>query len=232
MHLTAYFAARGVPDGGPASCGLVLNHRETERPIYEAGHFLGSQIRLEAAPYLALLRLLDIAADSSPDQLELCCPHRDLIEQITTASPSGPDEIQDLHTQVMMKLLRFDHWQIKLANPEPLRRPRELAESALREACDCVDLSIESSTQQQKQQHTGVPQWIVELLEDPGADCPARCTVGRRYPFGPDLPAGFCVHAARIALEDGPLLWADTEQTRMTTMCPFCEIPMRIERVQ
>lgn len=75
------------------------------------------------------------------------------------------------------------------------------------------------------------PQWTVQFTSaPPPAICPAPCGNHQRYTFGPQMPAGLCVHAAAVILDEGPLVWDDPAQQRDRTWCPRCKAEMLIER--
>jgi len=210
------------------ACPGVIINQTTARPVHEAGYYLGPTASAQAATFATLLKALEVALPLDPGRIELHCANELLVRQVTgQAAPGGDDEL-DLYEQSLGALLRLDSWQIRATEPAEVQRANDLAGHALHQAEDVHDLHVDDSTVRHRREHTGVPQWTVELLEDPGADCPARCVSGKRYAFGPDTPAGFCVHAAIVAMTDGPLTWPDPDQRRMTTSCPHCDTPLRI----
>ncbi len=230
MNLTIEYDWRAAPDGLRRACGVVVIDADAARPVHEAGYLLPDAGDDESAALGGLLVLLDRVAPLKPRRLDLRCADRRLVDQITTGAAVGR-EAGPLFDLAMRRLLQLDNWQISLQDDERIRRAAHLSEQALNADADVVAVDLTESPRQHKRQYTGVPQWTVKLLEDPGPHCPARCGAGRKYPFGPDTPPGFCVYAARVALDDGPLAWSDAQQRRMTTVCPHCEAPMRIERV-
>lgn len=230
MHLTARFDCVRHEHHTDAACGLILFDQATARTIHETGCYLGKTHSPHHALLLALLRMLDLALPSKPQRLELACTSELLIRQITGELPISDPAERDLVEQAMAMLLKLDIWQISLTDDADRAQVSDLARRALLEACDVNDLDLQTSDLRHHPDHTGVPQWTIELLEDPGDQCPARCNSGRRYAFGPDTPAGLCVHAAIGALIDGPLCWPDPDQQRMTTSCAHCGTPLRIER--
>ncbi|MFA7236946.1 MAG: reverse transcriptase-like protein [Phycisphaeraceae bacterium] len=221
--------------------GIVITDAQAARAIHEAGHDLGDQPTPQAAALAALLKSLQVVAPLRPDTLELRCCNELLVRQITSGGAAcgtsgvsgGGGETSEaaIYEQVLALLLRIDSWRMTLIEPADNRRAYELAERAFAEGGPVTDLHHHDSRQLHHSAHTGIPQWTVELLEHPGHDCPAHCTAGKKYPFGPDLPGGFCVHAAIVALADGPMTWSDPDQKQMTTYCPHCETPLRITRV-
>lgn len=231
MDLVVQFDCVTQGRAGPAACGIVVIDAQTARTVHEAGYYLGESPTPQVAQFETLSRSLDLAASLAPDRLDLRCANELLIRQVTGASPINDEREQSLFEQMVVALLRFDSWQIGLMGEEDDRRPAELAERALTEAGEVVELHHEQAKTEQHESHTGVPQWTVRLMEPPGAGCPARCKAGVAYPLGPDTPAGLCVHAAQVAITDGPLYWADDQQQRMTSVCPVCEVPLQIDRI-
>lgn len=209
---------------------MVIVDQATARPIHQSGHVIPAGGSVHRQALQGLITSLDQAAALKPQRVDLCCDNEELVEQIT-AGRFIESDAQGWLEQALRLLLSFDQWQIK-ADPEQLeRRCAELADQAVSSGAAVDQLTADQAHRRQSESQTGVPQWTVELLEEPGADCPAGCKAGRKYPFGPDVPQGLCVHATEVALTDGPLHWDDPTQQRMTTYCPHCEAPMRIVRV-
>ncbi len=231
MHLIVHFDWLRHSEQSDAACGLVVLDQRSARPVHEAGLYLGKLASDQRAAFTALVRAIELAAPMQPEQLDLRCANELLVRQITGEAPLVEQANIDLYQRAITALLRLNAWQIGLIEAEQRRPATELAQRALTEATDITDLSAADVPQLHHHAHTGVPQWTVELLEDPGVDCPARCRPGRRFAFGPDTPAGFCVHAMIVAMSDGPMGWTDPTQQRMTSSCPHCDAPMRIERV-
>lgn len=217
--------------GGQAAYGFVVTDADSARAIHEAAHLAEASDPL-LVNYEALMRVVDLLIDERPEQAEIRCTSREMIEQITGGGPAqSGGEAERAYESVMMRLLKLDSWSLVPHDRGHSRRATQLAQHALEAGGDVVSLEIDDAAVQQKQRHTGVPQWTVELLDDAGERCPARCKAEVRFPFGPDTPAGFCVYAAAVALADGPMAWSDPQQQRMTTVCPHCDVPMRIVRV-
>ncbi len=230
-ELTVQFSCLFQGRTGPASCGIVVFDHRSARSIHEAGYYLGDLPSHQAAMFSALLKALEVAMPLNPASLDLRCSNELLVRQLTGAAAVGRDDEVDLYEQSLAALLRLDTWQIGLIDPTENQRAAELAQRAMGEAGEVAELDAETASRLHERRHTGVPQWTVELLEDPGAQCPARCEAGRAYAFGPDTPAGLCVHAALVALTDGPLVWTDPEQRQMTSLCPRCEVALRLRLV-
>lgn len=211
---------------------MIVIDARTARPIHESGGYLGDRATAQDAAFASLLTVLETIAEMNADSLELQCTNEWLVRQVTGASPIDQPTQMELYEQVVGRLLQLDTWKIVVVEATEIQRAADLAERAVADAAGLTDLNVNEARAAHHEQHTGVPQWTVELLEDPGPDCPARCRTGRKYAFGPDLPAGFCVHAGIVALTDGPLTWSDPDQKRMTTVCPNCDVALRITVVR
>jgi ribonuclease HI len=231
MNLTLHIATSGGEAGDAYACGVVVVDQASARPVHEAGYLLGRLESPHVADYRSLIRAIELVLPLKPADVEIRCLSQRLVNQITGAEMVDSAAIEPLYEQTLALLLQLDLWRLTLSTREESRRAMELADHALRQSGDVVRLDTDTAATQQQAKHTGVPQWTVELLEEPGRDCPARCKAGIRYAFGPDTPAGFCVFATSVSLVDGPLNWPDRSQKRMTTVCPHCEVPLQIQIV-
>ena len=238
MDLTLHIMSVLDEPGERCACGVVLLDATAARAVHEGGYLLGAMPGPHAGDFHALIRALELAAPLSPERVDIRCGSQRLVNQVTGVEPCDEADLAPLFEQALQRLLMIDNWQIGRIGKAERERPERLARAALDSGRDVVDLDREEAPRRQRREHTGVPQWTVELLDEPGAAgesetaCPARCHAGVRYAFGPDTPAGFCVHATSVSLLDGPLNWPDPTQRRMTTICPHCEIPLRIEMVE
>jgi ribonuclease HI len=229
MDLSIEFASIIRARDGPSACGVVITDRTTARAIHASGHDLGTQPSAQAALLAALDQALDLAGPLEPQTVELRCASELLVRQITGRSPVA-DVPASRFESITRKLLGLDSWRITAADAAQMHRAQALAERALAEAGPVTELNPGDAAKRQQQRHTGVPQWTVELVGEPHA-CPAGCCAGQRFAFGPDTPAGLCVHAAVVALTDGPMAWLSPDQQSMTTLCPHCECTIRLQRV-
>ncbi len=211
------------------ACGVVVTDTDAARSIHEAGYYLGELADRDRAAEEALLKAVTAAGEEEPETLEVGCTDAGLVERVTTGAVEGASEALQ---KALWALLGFENWRIRVVEQGEVQRAAELASEAMGRAGPVDVLNASTAAKQQKQAFTGVPQWTVTLLEDPGRDCPAGCGPDRTYPFGPDTPAGFCVYAARAVLQEGPLGWeAGSGQQRLTMLCPVCDAPMRIDRI-
>ena len=226
--LTIQFECLTRGGGAEAACGVVITDPRTARAIHEAGYYLDPAPTVQAAGFAALLKAMEVAEAMTPESLDMRCGNELLVRQLTAQATVTDEREMTLFEQAITALLRLDSWRITAVDSDELRRASDLAQRALDECGGVSELHADDAARLHGQQHTGVPQWTVTLLEHPGDACPARCEAGRRYAFGPDTPAGFCVHASIVALTDGPLTWTDPDQRSMTTVCPHCDTPIRI----
>lgn len=231
MECTVYFHVTAFEPGRPVGCGIRVVDDDSARPIHESGICLPDTLDRHTAALDALTRVLDIILPLGSTRVALCCDNELLTRQVTGQTRVTMASLEARFHDTMMRLLQLDEWQITTIDGPEMSYVTDLATRAAREGQPVEALSFEQADQQ-RETRTGVPQWTVMLLEDPGRACPAGCGGQVRYPFGPDTPAGFCVHATRVVLEDGPLTWADPDQCRMTTVCPCCDVPISIERVR
>ncbi|MAE60014.1 MAG: hypothetical protein CMJ49_01510 [Planctomycetaceae bacterium] len=230
MDYTLYIHITSPHPGRPLACGIQIIDDDAARPIHESGSPLTDTEDRHAAAFDALNHALDLIVPLPAQRVALCCDNELLTQQVTGATPITIPALAERFNQTMNRLLRLHAWQINTVDSPPIARATELADAAARQGHTIEPITFDQADHR-REPHTGVPQWTVTCLEDPGARCPAPPTPHTRYPFGPDTPAGLCVHAARAALDDGPLHWPDPNQQRMTTVCPHCHAPIRIERV-
>jgi ribonuclease HI len=229
-HLAVHLAIRCAGSAGPGGCGVVIVDQSSARPVHESGHLIPGAGSAHRQALRGLITSLETAAALKPERLDVCCDNQELVEQIT-AGRFVESDAQSWLEQALRLLLSFDQWQIKADDQQLEPRCAELAQRVVQSGRAVDQLTADQAHRKQSESQTGVPQWTVELLEEPGRDCPAGCRAGRKYPFGPDVPEGLCVHAAEVALTDGPMHWDDPTQQRMTTCCPHCAVPMRIRRI-
>lgn len=232
MDLQIVFTAN-QPSGAPAVCAMVATDMANGGTIHEATCLIPADLSPTLTRYHAITRTLDLAEQLGATDLRLKCPWQSMVDQLTIGSPleDQSPQAQTIFEQVLGRLWQLDTWQITTDKQSP---EAKLAQRMMANAQDDPQAQIISdldTAQRRREQYTGVPQWTVELLEDPGCDCPARCQPGKKYMFGPDTPQGLCVHAAAAALAEGPLQWTDPEQKRLTTICPHCEVPIRIDKI-
>ncbi len=206
------------------ACGVVIVDTRTMRPIHESGHWLGAVPSDLEAAYRALLIGTEIAAAHHPENTQLRTPGGDtLANTVTGAAPVEPT-LAPWHERIVSALLQLDGWYLDRLDRAEEPRAASLAQRALRDTQDLPNTPAPDSTPAE-------PRWVVEFSTDTAPPCPKPTRMQNRYGFGPDTPAGLCVHAASAALSDGPLTWTDPAQRSMTTSCPKCGVPLSMRRV-
>ncbi|MBK8916084.1 MAG: reverse transcriptase-like protein [Phycisphaerales bacterium] len=138
MGLIVHFdgGARGNP--GPAGAGVVICD-DDEKPLFEAGYFLGP-LTNNAAEYNALLRSLERIALAPPQPVRLHSDSELLVRQITGEYQVKSPALEQLYMQAQRLLLRISHWSIRHVRRDANRRADQLANLAMDERRDVVVL--------------------------------------------------------------------------------------------
>lgn len=234
--MNALVVALSTAEGdGRWAGGLVVTDVSAARTVHAAGQLLEEAEGSEQAAYLALLRGLSVIEALEPEDVELQCDAAGLVAQLTGDGPVQP-HAEALYEQAMMRLLRLGLWRIRRVEATELSQAAELAEAALAEGGPVVEAQADAAATNGETANGQVGtesamRWVVAFAEDAGPRCPMDCRAGQRFGFGPETPAGFCVHALAAVVVDGPLAWQDPEQRRMTTTCPRCDVPLDISLV-
>jgi ribonuclease HI len=220
--------SRGNP--GPAAAGVVL--RNDDRPVYEAGHFLGRMTN-NVAEYRALLIGLDHAARLGATHLQVVSDSELMVRQITGDYRVKSELLAPLYEQAQQKLLRFDVWQIKHVKREHNSRADELANLAMDAGRDVVVISPESPAAEPTAPEAitpppPTPVWSATIVTIGDKECPAKCPAGRTFVFGPTTPAGLCIHAAQAVFDDEPAYWRERGTKQAIAHCPHCQADIRI----
>lgn len=214
---------------GHAAAGIVAVDPHRARTIHESGRDLGTFNSAQEAAAAGLERAIDVAERIGPDSVAIRCDNELLVRQVTGAAEANDEGLSERLNRVMFALLRLSGWHIAVAEPTETRRANELAQQTIEEGEVGAGEAAAEPTETEAA-GAASPEWTAMLLSEPGPRCPAKMKAGQRYPFGPDTPAGFCIHAAEAALTDGPPHWPDADQRRMSTLCPHCDAPIQLER--
>jgi len=230
--LTVIVVSRFIAADRAGAAGVVVIDERRARPIHEAGYELQPVASAQAAAVAGLEKAVEVAAEMQPPSVAIRCDNELLVRQVTGAAPLDDEASTERHERVLQALLRLNSWHMAVAEPAEMQRASELAQRTLEEGeAPGEQAEAGGGGPATGEEDPAPPQWVAALLDDPGPRCPARTQPGKRFPFGPETPAGFCVHAAAAAIDDGPLHWAEPAQRRMTTLCPHCDATLRLERV-
>ncbi len=230
MNLIIHFdgGSRGNP--GPASAGIVIRDTDTDKPVHEAGYFLG-RCTNNVAEYQGLIRSLEQAEALGGNHLDIHSDSELLVRQITGQYRVKSPDLKPLYERAIKLLGGFDGWKIRHVRREKNQRADELANLAMDHQADVTgdtppapgsksqDLSLKSQASQVA--------WSAKLSGRNGK-CHAGCSTGNEYTFGPTTPDGFCVHATAAMLADGPLHWAASKRTGKAR-CAACGLNVQMQ---
>jgi len=129
-HLKLHFdgGSRGNP--GPAAVGITLVDAESNKPVHEAGYFLGRMTN-NAAEYEALLRGVDVAKHLAPASLTICSDSELLVRQINGEYRVKSKTLRPLFEKARHELTAMDDWSIQHVRREFNQRADELANDAM-----------------------------------------------------------------------------------------------------
>lgn len=237
MKLTLHIdgGSRGNP--GPAAAGVVL--RSDDRPVYEAGHFLGRMTN-NVAEYRALLLGLRQAAELGASHLQILSDSELMVRQITGDYRVKSDLLAPLFEQAQTLLLRFDVWHIKHVKRELNKRADELANLAMDAGRDVIVIDLPKAAppacDQEQADHDPItldppaatPVWSATIVTIGDKECPAQCPAGQTFVFGPTTPAGLCIYAAQAVFDDEPAFWRERGTKQAIAHCPHCQADIRI----
>ncbi len=229
MNLIIHFdgGSRGNP--GPASAGIVIRNADSDKTVYEAGHFLGKCTN-NVAEYQGLIRSLEQAKTLGGEKLDIHSDSELLVRQITGQYRVKSPDLKPLYEQAKKLLADFNDWKIQHVYRDKNQRADELANLAMDHKSDVTVDTPQSSTPQasplKPQTSTTTPCWTAKL-SGPNRKCLAGCSTNNEYTFGPTTPEGFCVHAAAAMLNDGPLQW-DKKKITGKTRCKACNLTIQM----
>ncbi|GAB4189744.1 MAG: hypothetical protein Kow00105_04120 [Phycisphaeraceae bacterium] len=225
MKLTIHFdgGSRGNP--GPASAGVVITDAETGRPVHEAGYFLG-RCTNNVAEYTGLIRSLEVAKKMGAGEVDIFSDSQLLVRQILGEYRVKSPDLKPLYEKAVRLLDGFDAWHIEHVRRDGNQRADELANLAMDRQADVSGDGTPMPSDPAK--HTGVERvvWTATLSGKNGR-CLAGCATGNEYTFGPTTPEGFCLHATRAMLTDGPLDWPNNRRTG-SVRCQACGLTVQM----
>lgn len=256
MNLTIHVdgGARGNP--GPAGIACVLYDQDAKRMVHEAGYYIGRATN-NVAEYRALIRALELAEQYKAKTVHIRCDSELVVKQITGQYKVKSADLQELHQQVQMLMLRFDSWQIKHVYREQNKRADQLVNMALDAKADVIVTPAAGSQNASNDQAQGstrssgrhgssaslfdapvdkddtpagqYPKWNVTVTSEPETPWEGGCKRGQKFTFGPATPAGMCVYAAQAMFELSPTTDLDGKGPRATFRCPQCDCMLSVE---
>jgi len=140
VKLTIHFdgGSRGNP--GPASAGVVIVESDTQKPLHEAGYFLGEHTN-NVAEYQGLLRSLRQAKALGGTALDIHSDSQLLVRQITGQYRVKSPALKPLFQEATGLLNQFDSWKIHHVPREHNQRADELANLAMDQQTDVTAAS-------------------------------------------------------------------------------------------
>lgn len=258
MQITIHIdgGARGNP--GPAATGVVIQSVEPAYTIHEGGYFLGKATN-NVAEYQGLIRGLEVAIDLGATDVRILSDSELMVRQIMGEYRVKSSDLKPLYEHAQRLLLQIDLWQIQHVYRTENKRADELVNMAIDAKRDVVVVSASDFLSRDRNPHLairrplsaasqqvvtkapiprpssdvpGVLRWTATLASDDRNGCPApNCLAGRPYSFTATTPPGLCVHAAKAALDNGPLVKADNHDAASETRCSRCGVIVRLEKL-
>ena len=239
MNLMIHTDGGSRANPGPSAAAVIIRDADTNKTLHEAAYFLGRATN-NVAEYEGLIRALKIARQLGAKRVQIFADSELMVRQTTGQYRVKSAELKPLAQQAQSLLLKIDTWRIEHIPREQNREADQLVNRALDAGHDIQGSDSEqggqtSASAGRKTKRT-MPKnqtgWTVKFLKAPPKACPARCPKGSVFRFGPDTPAGFCIHAAQAVFDENPVLWSQVARTQSQTHCPHCDAPLSIERIQ
>jgi ribonuclease HI len=138
MKITIHIdgGARGNP--GNAGAGVVLR-AEDEKPLLEAGYYLGHQTN-NVAEYTALLKGLEAAKRAGATELSIFSDSELMVRQINGEYRVRNAALKDLFDDAFARLRGFEKWAVRHVRREQNARADELANLAMDDCADVVEV--------------------------------------------------------------------------------------------
>jgi ribonuclease HI len=212
--------ARGNP--GPAGAGVVLAD-ESQRPVLEAGYFLGRMTN-NAAEYTGLVRGIEAAQRAGVANLRIFSDSELLVKQINGEYRVKSPVLKDLYDTAFTALRKIGDWKISHVYRESNSRADELANMAMDAGEDVilVDEITGAGSAARKLPGKAPPAMIVTAICEVApviTICPAPCAERTHYTFDRTVPEGLCIHAAHALLE---AIHADHSPSQVACCQPGC----------
>ncbi|MEX0775914.1 MAG: ribonuclease HI family protein [Phycisphaeraceae bacterium] len=228
--------SRGNP--GPAAVGIVIQDPDTSASLLEAGYFLGRTTN-NVAEYRGLLRALEGAIKLGADEAEIISDSELMVRQMRGDYRVKSPDLKPLYDQARHLLGKLKNCEIRHVRREWNRRADELANLAIDAKRDVVVMSMDGLSKPSAAPGAGSsvvaaasaqasPRWVATLQGAPGSTCPAADMKQREFVFGPTTPAGMCVHAAQVALNNAPSPGKAGANQPVTVHCDRCGVAIEI----
>ena len=120
--------SRGNP--GPAACAVIVRDAATEKPLHEAGYFLGLTTN-NVAEYQGLLHGLNVIQKMGVTEVKIFSDSELMVRQITGEYKVKSEDLRPLHDDAQSMLLRIDIWAIRHVLRHLNKRADELANLAM-----------------------------------------------------------------------------------------------------
>ncbi len=221
--------SRGNP--GPAGAGVVLADAATNRPIHEAGYFLGRMTN-NAAEYEGLIRGLELAAELKPRTLTVLADSQLMVFQMTGVYKVKNARLKPLHQRAGDLAAAIGHVQFEHIYRENNARADDLANKAMNAKADVVLLSCGAdvtAADAERIERDSEPHWKVEITSTPGPKCPASMKKGQQFMIGVATPPGLCIHGAAAVINECLAQTAAEGATGGKVQCPRCKATIRIK---
>ncbi|WP_432797196.1 ribonuclease HI family protein [Poriferisphaera sp. WC338] len=217
--------ARGNP--GPAAAGVVIKNADTNKLIYEAGHFLGHMTN-NSAEYNGLLKCLEAATELKAKDLLIHSDSELMVKQINGEYRVKSPDLKPLYQRAVKLLSHFPTWKLIHVRREKNVRADELANLAMDAESDIFYSGESGDTESFNQPaadlvpatggQSNTGSFTVRLTTN---DCIHNIKPNRPFKFGHTTPGGCCVHAAQAALATDPLNWP-ADKTTDDVICKQC----------
>lgn len=228
MNLTIHIdgGSRGNP--GPAAAGVCILDADTGRIVHESGMYLGRATN-NVAEYRGLLHALNIAARLGGTDLRIHTDSQLMARQIRGEYRVKSADLLPLFEQARRRLKDFPKWSIQDVRREQNKRADALVNQALDAKADIAASTSPAGNRPSaidgSLSEVSVPasHWFeARFPRGTGGDCPAPTGKGSAYPFGPTVPGGLCLYAARAILDAGLLDDRGGDEVRRQARCRRC----------
>lgn len=244
--------SRGNP--GPAGAGVVIVNANDQSAIHEAGYFLGKMTN-NSAEYEGLIRALKAARALNVQEAAIFSDSELMVKQILGEYRVKSQDLLPLFEQVQMLLLGIAQWKVTHVRREKNQRADQLANMAMDSKDDCVVVDgfkgevdhvpsasphskpatpkpkSDSATTGKKKESDDGSIFKCTIEERDNGPCKHGGPMDDPAAFGPAIPGGFCVYAARAALLATPIDKPDRMKNlrSIEAICGECQCVVRVQ---